>query len=132
METPKWMADAACQHHPIEIFVPEYNSKTAITQAKQICDTCPVKQQCLDYALDLQTHGDLQGIFGGTTTRERRRMLGTKPQPPQPRPQRHGTLYGYRKLKCRCTQCRAAHAQTITRQRQTRRNTTRRVSEPET
>jgi hypothetical protein len=36
--------------------------------AKELCDTCPVKQQCFEYALE--THQEY-GIWGGTTPDER-------------------------------------------------------------
>ena len=39
--------------------------------AREVCDTCPVKQECLDYAL---THHERFGVWGGLTERERRRM----------------------------------------------------------
>jgi WhiB family redox-sensing transcriptional regulator len=45
-------------------------------QARAICNACPYKQRCLDYAL---THRGISGIWGGTTDIERgrlRRSLG--------------------------------------------------------
>ena len=39
--------------------------------AKSICKTCPVKSQCLGYALDA---GEKFGIWGGTSERQRRTM----------------------------------------------------------
>lgn len=38
--------------------------------AKQICSTCPLKVECLVYALE----ADQIGIWGGTTDRERQNM----------------------------------------------------------
>lgn len=38
--------------------------------AKALCDTCPVRLQCLDYALKWAE----QGVWGGTEPHERRRM----------------------------------------------------------
>lgn len=49
-------------------------------QAKEVCSKCPYKLQCLSFALD---RSDVQGIWGGTTTRERaaiRRGRGVKLQ----------------------------------------------------
>jgi hypothetical protein len=39
--------------------------------ARQICARCPVRQQCLDYAL---SHGIVHGIWGGLTERNRRTL----------------------------------------------------------
>jgi hypothetical protein len=37
--------------------------------ARQICASCPVRQECLDYAL---SYGITYGIWGGLTERDRR------------------------------------------------------------
>lgn len=39
--------------------------------ARAICAGCPVKTECLDFALD---GGDHHGVFGGTSERERRSL----------------------------------------------------------
>ncbi len=39
-------------------------------QAKRICGSCPVRSQCLSYAMDSPVD---HGIWGGLTERERRR-----------------------------------------------------------
>ena len=39
-------------------------------QAKRICRECPVREQCLSYAMDSPID---HGIWGGLTERERRR-----------------------------------------------------------
>lgn len=41
--------------------------------ARDICAGCPVRVECLDWALDQGAW--LQGIFGGTTQAERHRLL---------------------------------------------------------
>ena len=40
----------------------------SLARVKAICAECPVRVECLNYALD---HDDLVGIWGGTTTDER-------------------------------------------------------------
>ena len=39
--------------------------------AKLICEFCPVKQECLDYAIE---NGEKHGVWGGLSERERRRL----------------------------------------------------------
>ena len=39
--------------------------------AQQICARCPVRQQCLDYAI---SHAIVHGIWGGLTERDRRAL----------------------------------------------------------
>lgn len=66
---PEWMADAACARTDPEAFFPEKGSGA---DARKICADCPVRQQCLDMALNLRRNPD--GIWGGTTMEERRAM----------------------------------------------------------
>ena len=39
---------------------------------KAVCAACPVKELCLEFALETR---EAEGIWGGTTARERRRLL---------------------------------------------------------
>ena len=64
-----WMARAACRDHDPELWHPVQSGHAPARAAKQICHTCPVQLQCLDYAT---SHTDLTGIWGGYTERERR------------------------------------------------------------
>ena len=41
-------------------------------EAKAICAECPVRQACLEHAL---AHREREGVWGGATERERRRIL---------------------------------------------------------
>ncbi|MBW3581022.1 MAG: WhiB family transcriptional regulator [Actinobacteria bacterium] len=40
--------------------------------ARRICKTCPVKEPCLEYALEQRVE---HGVWGGASERERRRIL---------------------------------------------------------
>jgi hypothetical protein len=58
-----------------EVFFPEdehdaESKKTMIAVAKQICNDCPVRLRCFDYALS----AGMQGIWGGTTYEERLKL----------------------------------------------------------
>jgi WhiB family redox-sensing transcriptional regulator len=128
MNTPKWMQHAACRNHPASLFIPERATPKLTAQAKAICNTCPVLDQCRQYALELHAHGQLDGIFAGMTPKERRTQLRITPHQVKPKEQNHGTLYSYRQLRCRCHLCRQAHTDTIRRQRETRRNAPRHIS----
>jgi WhiB family redox-sensing transcriptional regulator len=66
---PAWTADALCAQVDPEMFFPE-NGGTS-EPAKAICRRCPVRAECLEYALD---HGERYGIFGGLSERERRKI----------------------------------------------------------
>jgi len=66
---PAWRTRGACQEVDPETFFPA-PSEPADT-AMALCRTCPVLGSCLAWAL--QT-GDLHGVWGGTTARERRAM----------------------------------------------------------
>lgn len=39
-------------------------------RAVKVCNGCPFKQPCLEWAVETKQ----QGVYGGTTTQERRRM----------------------------------------------------------
>lgn len=63
-------AGALCAQTDPEAFFPEKGETP--TTAKQICTTCPLQRQCLQYAL---TTGQDYGIWGGTTRNERRALI---------------------------------------------------------
>lgn len=66
-----WMVEALCAQTDPEVFFPEKGGGTGrVTNlAKTICAGCPVRQQCLDYALD---HDIDYGIWGGLSAQRRR------------------------------------------------------------
>jgi WhiB family transcriptional regulator, redox-sensing transcriptional regulator len=67
-----WQREAACRGLGVEesraIFFPAPGK--CIDEARAICGACPVREQCLDFAL---TNGCI-GVWGGTTERERSRL----------------------------------------------------------
>jgi WhiB family redox-sensing transcriptional regulator len=69
LERPAWMERGACRDRPDITFFPERGQSGA--PAKAVCAECPVRRDCLDYAV---THGERHGIWGGTSERERRRL----------------------------------------------------------
>lgn len=69
MET-SWMAEGNCRVQAPTTFFP--SDGVGVEIAKRICANCPVKEPCLEYALD--NHID-HGVWGGTSERQRRRLL---------------------------------------------------------
>ena len=67
----RWMDAAACANQPRDIFFPDGGRNTDL-QAKAICAGCPVRANCLDYAL--ATHSD-HGVWGGLNATEREHIL---------------------------------------------------------
>ena len=65
-----WRDKAECRGIDPDIFYP--GSEEEAGPAKAICGTCAVQTQCLEYAL---IHRERDGVWGGATERERRRIL---------------------------------------------------------
>ncbi len=68
---PTWRDGAACRGFDISVFFPDESDSDAIAHAKDICLSCPVIDDCLSYAVE---HNQTEGIWGGTTRQERRRL----------------------------------------------------------
>lgn len=66
-----WRADAACLEYPAEMWFPENGAGG--WPARKICRACPVKTQCLAFALD---EAPEFGIFGGLGGRQRAQLRG--------------------------------------------------------
>ena len=71
MARPAWMDDAACKGQPTDLFFPARGDSTV--EAKAICAGCPVRAECLEYALAGASH-EAAGIWGGTSFRQRRKI----------------------------------------------------------
>ena len=65
---PEWMTQAKCKGQT-DLFFNEGNS-IFVRAAKVICGTCPVRRECLAFAMK----NDDQGIWAGTSTNERERI----------------------------------------------------------
>jgi WhiB family transcriptional regulator, redox-sensing transcriptional regulator len=71
----RWAKEALCaQAHP-DAWFPAKGQRGLAAIATRICGHCPVRTQCLDYALSgADTWGGIAtGIRGGTTPQERER-----------------------------------------------------------
>lgn len=67
MTHPDPRIDGLCAQTDPEAFFPEKGGSTKA--AKTICGKCDVREQCLQYALDMD---ERFGIWGGLSERERR------------------------------------------------------------
>lgn len=70
-----WQALANCLGADPDLFFPERGASTS--EAREICRTCMVKEDCLEFAIKYR-HDLLDtkfGIWGGTSERERRRII---------------------------------------------------------
>ncbi len=65
-----WMDQAACRGRSPELFYA--NEEVLLRAALRVCSSCRVRRECLDYAF---AYGFEDGVWGGRTERERRRML---------------------------------------------------------
>ena len=68
-QRPAWQRRGACRGEPLGRFFPGRGEDLA--PGKAICAGCVVRSDCLGYAL---ADDQLQGIWGGTSDRERARM----------------------------------------------------------
>jgi WhiB family redox-sensing transcriptional regulator len=72
LEVPAWTKDALCAEVGVDAFFAEGQGDQLGLLAKQVCAACPVRAQCLEWALTFEPWQDQHGVFGGTGPRERR------------------------------------------------------------
>ena len=95
MVPEEWLLEAACRSDNADIFFPEdYGTSGVLSDAaledpeiretiagriesyaKGICMTCPVRLDCLNYALE---NDERYGIYGGASARDRERIRDAK------------------------------------------------------
>ena len=66
-----WRTHARCRGVDPVIFHP-LSDEDAAEDAKAICELCPVREACLEYAISAR---EKDGVWGGLTARERRRVI---------------------------------------------------------
>lgn len=69
-----------------EIFYCEDWEEEKVARAKKICAVCPVRAQCLDFAIGTR---DKDGIWGGKTANERRSLINKMRRNKEPIPKYH-------------------------------------------
>jgi WhiB family redox-sensing transcriptional regulator len=68
-----WQDQGVCAEADPDAWFPEKGGSNR--EAKRICRICPVRAECLEYALE---HDQRFGIWGGTSERERRPMFAAR------------------------------------------------------
>ncbi len=64
-----WMLDGHCRGKAPSFFFP--SDGVGVEHARKVCAGCPVKVECLEYAL---ANDERFGIWGGLSERERRKL----------------------------------------------------------
>jgi len=71
MSALTWRDRGRCKGAVADVFYPEDDEDPG-EEAKAICETCGVREACLEYAI---TAREKLGVWGGYTARERRRLV---------------------------------------------------------
>lgn len=66
--TPDWEG-ALCAEVESDLWFPDTGRNDIAHQAIRICQRCPLRQTCLDYAI---ANRERHGVWGGLTERQRR------------------------------------------------------------
>jgi|HubBroStandDraft_1064217.scaffolds.fasta_scaffold971353_1 WhiB family redox-sensing transcriptional regulator len=79
-----WRSQGACLHADPDVFFPisaAGASAPQIRMARAICAGCVVRVACTDFAVE---HRDVQGIWGGTTDDERKKLRRSRTRAASP------------------------------------------------
>ncbi|GAA3155448.1 WhiB family transcriptional regulator [Streptomyces rectiviolaceus] len=95
-----WEENASCRNLELSLFYPAKEAVEQAEQARTVCATCPVREQCLTSTLADEkrlTPSDRDGIRAGLDGRERYILQHGQPKPRQrkprtPRPAKPRTL----------------------------------------
>jgi len=72
-DEPSWQDAALCAQTDPEAFFVEKGG--SVRPAKKVCAACPVRIDCLEFALEIRAPF---GVWGGTTERQRRVILAAR------------------------------------------------------
>jgi WhiB family redox-sensing transcriptional regulator len=65
-----WRLQAVCAETDPELWFPGKGGSSE--EAKKVCRACPVRNECLDWALRTN---EPYGVWGGLSTHERRKLM---------------------------------------------------------
>lgn len=66
-----WVEQAACQGHDTAMWFRDQHDESSYRDARAVCAGCPVRLQCLAWALNA---GEPHGVWGGLSPKERGRL----------------------------------------------------------
>jgi WhiB family transcriptional regulator, redox-sensing transcriptional regulator len=75
-----WAKSAVCSQTDPEMWFPEKGNGNTAIKAKEICQGCPVREQCLEYAL---ANNEQFGVWGGMSFNERQKHKHRQPRQPR-------------------------------------------------
>ena len=81
VDLPRFSEPALCAETDPELFFPEPGAGS--WSAKRVCRACLAQPECLAWAIK---HDETFGVWGGMSTRERRRSVGLPARPPVAKP----------------------------------------------
>lgn len=64
-----WSDEALCKGHVDMMFPREHKDLSYISDARRLCRQCPVRKECLEYALSFPA-SDQHGVWAGLTPRQ--------------------------------------------------------------
>jgi len=108
-----WQRDAACREPGVDPdwFFAAKGDHASMSKALAVCAVCPVREQCLQFAL---SDPESIGVWGGTSAKQRRTMRResgmSRARGPEPFPcGTRAAAIRHRKLhEAVCEECRAA------------------------
>jgi len=65
-----WTAEGLCRGMT-DLFYPARGDNEGLNAAKAVCERCPVKAPCLEFAMVFE---ETEGVWGGTSGRDRRAL----------------------------------------------------------
>jgi WhiB family transcriptional regulator, redox-sensing transcriptional regulator len=74
LRRPDWWSSAACRGKDPALWFPTRGATTK--EARAICESCPVRQPCLESALAYPEN--LVGVFGATSATDRRKLRAAR------------------------------------------------------
>jgi len=79
-----WMVRAACRGRTKDMFPGKHADQYYVIRAREICASCTVRRNCLDYAMEFPM-SDMHGVWAGMTREQlaaeqkRRKLKPTRP-----------------------------------------------------
>jgi WhiB family redox-sensing transcriptional regulator len=71
---------ALCAQTSPDIFFPDDTDRETLSKAKQVCASCPVRVECLTYAVEAFGKTSDWGVWGGSTKFDRTKMRRDRKQ----------------------------------------------------